>query len=95
MVRAKTKKLDDVCLLVYPDEKEVVLDVTLHATLEDAMKFVRIVFKWHTACPFKMLDNSTQGFNFCRLVEVSLEVLLESCRAYDGLHCMMDLTKAS
>ena len=95
MVRTKAKKLDDICLLVYPDEKEVVFNVTLHATLEDAMKLVRIVFKRYAACPFKMLDDSTQGFNLCGLVEVSLEVFLESCGAYDSLHCMIELTKAS
>ena len=69
--------------------------MTLHTALEDAMKLVGIVFKRDAARLFKMLDNSTQSFNFFRLVEVSFEVLLESCGTYDGLHCMMDLTKAS
>ena len=95
MVRAKAKKFDYVCLLIYPDEKKVVFNVTLHATLEEAMKLVRVVFKRDTTCLLKMLDDNPQGFNLCGLVEVSFEVLLESCGAYDGLHCMMDFTKAS
>jgi len=95
MVRAKAKKFDYVCLLIYPDEKKVVFDVTLHATLVEAVKLVRVVLKRDTACLLKILDDNTQGFNLCGLVEVSFEVLLESCGAYDGLHCMMDFTKAS
>ena len=95
MVRAKAKKLDDISLLIYPDEKEVVFNVTLHASLEEAMKLVRVVFKRNASCLFKMLDYNAQGFNLCGLVEVSFEVLLKSCGAYDGLHCMIDFTKAS
>ena len=57
MVRAKAKKFDYVCLLIYPDEKKVVFNVTLHATLEEAMKLVRVVFKRDTAVCLQMFDD--------------------------------------
>ena len=37
MVRTKSKKLDDIRLFIYPNEEEVVFNMTLRATLEETM----------------------------------------------------------
>ena len=54
---SEAKKLDYVCLLIYPNEKKVIFNVTLQATLEEAVKLVRVVFKRDTAVCLQMFDD--------------------------------------
>ena len=77
MVRANAQKLDDICLFIYPDEKEVVFNMALHAALEDAVKLVRIVFKRNATVCFQMFDDIAQSLYFSSIMFVAFQVLLE------------------
>ncbi len=60
---SEAKKLDYVCLLIYPNEKKVIFNVTLQATLEEAVKLVRGVYSRGTRpFAFKCLMTSPNAF---------------------------------
>ena len=95
MVRAKAKKLDDICLLIYPNEKEVVFNVTLHAALEDAVKLVRVIFKWDATICLQLSNNIAQCIHFSCIMLVAFQVLLELAGQLDGYRLATHSSKCS
>lgn len=96
MVCAKTQQLDRVRGLVNPYQQEVILYVAFHASLIDAVQLVRLVLGRNPPCLLKMNQKVIELTQFCRLVGIPLEVLLEFGRPYYCLfHYSMDLINAS
>lgn len=87
---------DDASSVVNPDEQEVILYVTPHTPLVDAMQLVWLVFGGYTSCIFEMSDDGEEILHLSSVVLVSLTVLSELGGVdYLVFHSSNDLMNAS
>ena len=79
MVCAETYQFYDIGFFVEPYQQEIILDMTLHETLQLAGKHVRFVCGGHCPTLFQVLQHLLQRCDFRGLVLIALQVFLVLC----------------
>ena len=76
MVRTETYQFNDIGFFVNPNQQEIILDMTLHETLQLAGKHVRFVCGWYSPVLFQVLQHLLQSSDFRGLFLIALQVFL-------------------
>ena len=77
---------DLIALFIYPDQKKIILDMTLHKAGIIPFKHMWIIFIRNTAGFLQQGQYSHQALDFLRFVLVPFQVLLELACIFENPH---------